>query len=181
MDWRHFQIWSGYLGHFDKCNDLFHTDSSYDEKFLQPELDSISHHWYCLPISRNFEDVLFKVNQIQNIFSFPFYVFYICKVWTSRNNKLVLQDWLNIFKGAILTSATVPWHWLIFCPAPKVSTYIGRALKKRPLESPQIPEVALVVFTPDWRQCTLYLYIITILRLHPSLDLTNKPHQTTFV
>ena len=30
-----------------------------------------------------------------------------------------------ISKGAILTSATVPWHGLICCPAPKVSTYIG--------------------------------------------------------
>ena len=70
MDWRHFQIWSGYLGHFDKCNDLFHTDSSYDEKFLQPELDSTGHHWYCLPIFRSFEDVLFKVNQIQKIYKY---------------------------------------------------------------------------------------------------------------
>ena len=42
----------------------------------------------------------------------------------------------EIIKGAVLTSATVPWHGLIFCPGPKVSTYIG-CPKKRPLESPK--------------------------------------------
>ena len=39
-------------------------------------------------------------------------------------------------KGTILTSATVPWHWLFFCPAPKVSTYIRHPEKKN-LQSPK--------------------------------------------
>ena len=41
--------------------------------------------------------------------------------------------------------------WVDFLSRPKVSTYIGHP-EKRPIESPRIPEVALVVFTPDRRQ-----------------------------
>ena len=52
-----------------------------------------------------------------------------------------------MFKGAHLASATVPWHWLFFCPAPNVRTYFGCLVTKRP----QIPEMALVDFCPDWR------------------------------
>ena len=48
-----------------------------------------------------------------------------------------------------LGSATVPWHWLFFCPALKVSTYFGCPEKR----IPRIPEVALVDLTPDRRQC----------------------------
>ena len=52
-----------------------------------------------------------------------------------------------IYKGAKLTSATGPWHWLFFCPAPKVSTVVSTYIG-RPEKIPRNPGVALVVFTP---------------------------------
>ena len=33
-------------------------------------------------------------------------------------------------KGAHLASATVPWHWLFFCPAPKFGAYFGCLVTK---------------------------------------------------
>ena len=39
-----------------------------------------------------------------------------------------------------------------FFAQPRKSVHILGASKKRPLESPRIPKVALVVFTSDWRQ-----------------------------
>ena len=33
------------------------------------------------------------------------------------------------YKGAHLASATVPWHWLFFCSAPKVWAYFGPVTK----------------------------------------------------
>ena len=39
-------------------------------------------------------------------------------------------------KGAHLASATMPWHWLFFCPAPKVRAYFGRPVTKS-LDSPK--------------------------------------------
>ena len=35
-----------------------------------------------------------------------------------------------MYKGVHLASATVPWHWLFFCPAPKVRAYFGRHITK---------------------------------------------------
>ena len=35
-----------------------------------------------------------------------------------------------MFKGAILISATVPWHWLIFCLETLSTSLIGHLLKK---------------------------------------------------
>ena len=32
--------------------------------------------------------------------------------------------------GAHLASATVPWHWLCFCPTPKFGVYFGCLIKK---------------------------------------------------
>ena len=37
---------------------------------------------------------------------------------------IIFTKMIDMFKGAELASATVPWHWLFFCPAPKVSTYL---------------------------------------------------------
>ena len=33
-------------------------------------------------------------------------------------------------KGAHLASATMPWHWLFFCPALKVRAYFGCPVTK---------------------------------------------------
>ena len=38
--------------------------------------------------------------------------------------------------GAHLASATVPWHWLFFCPAPKFCTHFGHSVTKS-LKSPK--------------------------------------------
>ena len=35
-----------------------------------------------------------------------------------------------MYKGVHLASATVPWHWLFFCPAAKVRAYFGRHITK---------------------------------------------------
>ena len=37
---------------------------------------------------------------------------------------------LGIINGAHLASATVPWHWLFFCPAPKFGAYFGCLVTK---------------------------------------------------
>ena len=42
----------------------------------------------------------------------------------------------GIDKGAHLASATVPWHWLFFCLAPKVRAYFGCPVTKI-LDSPK--------------------------------------------
>ena len=34
------------------------------------------------------------------------------------------------YKGALLASATVPWHWLFYCPAPKFRAYFGCPVTK---------------------------------------------------
>ena len=52
-----------------------------------------------------------------------------------------------MYNGAHLASATVPWHWLFFCPAPKFGVYFGCLVKKKS----QSPEVALVDFRPNGR------------------------------
>ena len=59
----------------------------------------------------------------------------------------------GICKGAILTSATGPWHWLFFAP-PRKSVHKSVHILGAPKNHPQIPEVALVDFIPDWRQCS---------------------------
>ena len=41
-----------------------------------------------------------------------------------------------MYKGAHLASATVPWHWLFFCPAPKVRAYFGHSITKS-IDSPK--------------------------------------------
>ena len=73
-------------------------------------------------------------------------------------------------KGAKQASATVPWHWLFFCPAPKIhNTKQVHILGK----NSQIPEVALVDFTPDQRQCKFLFqngyYVFLIPTYIPSL------------
>ena len=45
----------------------------------------------------------------------------------------------------------MPWHRLIFCPAPKVSTYVGLPEKKTPW-IPSNPRSGTGCFYPDWRQ-----------------------------
>ena len=52
-----------------------------------------------------------------------------------------------INKGTILTSATGPWHWLFLCP-PRKSVHKLVHILGAPKKHPQIPEVALVDFTP---------------------------------
>ena len=59
---------------------------------------------------------------------------------------------LHIYKGAVLTSATVPWHGLIFCL--EASKHCLQAsfsdCRSKSLEA---SEVALAVFTADRRPC----------------------------
>ena len=59
---------------------------------------------------------------------------------------------IHIDKGAHLASATVPWHWLFFCPAPKVRANFGRAIAKS-LKSPQWHWLILA------QMCALAYYI----------------------
>ena len=42
-----------------------------------------------------------------------------------------------IINGAHLASATVPWHWLFFCPAPKFGAYFGWLVTKN-LKAPKL-------------------------------------------
>ena len=42
----------------------------------------------------------------------------------------------KINKGAHLASATVPWHWLFFCPAPKIRVKFG-CLVTKSLKAPK--------------------------------------------
>ena len=48
-----------------------------------------------------------------------------------------IDDFFMMIKGAHLASATVPWHWLFFCPALKVRAYFGRHITKS-LDSPKL-------------------------------------------
>ena len=41
-----------------------------------------------------------------------------------------------MYNGAHLASATVPWHWLFFCPAPKFRAYFGCLVTKN-LKAPK--------------------------------------------
>ena len=61
-----------------------------------------------------------------------------------------------IFNGAHLASATVPWHWLFFCPAPKFCTHFGRPVTKS-LKSPKWHWLILV-------QMDALVHVINILR-----------------
>ena len=47
-----------------------------------------------------------------------------------------IDDFFMMIKGAHLASATVPWHWLFFCPAPKVRAYFEHPITKS-LDSPK--------------------------------------------
>ena len=50
-----------------------------------------------------------------------------CAHWVRIFLRL-LRSYIN--NGAHLASATVPWHWLCFCPAPKFGVYFGCLIKK---------------------------------------------------
>ena len=64
------------------------------------------------------------------------------------------SEWYYIYyQGRHSNQSHVPWHWLFFCPAPKVSTFFGRPPHNK---NSTIPKVALVDFTPNWRQCILH-------------------------
>ena len=56
----------------------------------------------------------------------------------SQHKNLVTNSELptSTSNGAHLASATVPWHWLFFCPAPKVRAYFGCPVTKN-LDSPK--------------------------------------------
>ena len=45
-----------------------------------------------------------------------------------------------MYNGAHLASATVPWHWLFFCPAPKFGAYFNK--------KSQSPEVHWLILDP---------------------------------
>ena len=80
----------------------------------------------------------------------------------------------TISKGAHLTSATVPWHWLFFCPVPKVRAYFGRPVTKS-LDSLKwrqlifVPMCALEYFKIYFPNC-----INTIYHVRQSVSDTNS-------
>ena len=115
----------------------------------------------------------------------------LCELMLFANNKVFFQDpctymytysflsekldWTyqnstTMYKGAILTSATVPWHGLIFCleRLPRNIVY-----KPRWSSTIEASEVALVVFTADWRPWRCHSWIIR--HHYKKLQNSNKP------
>ena len=55
----------------------------------------------------------------------------------NSQDHIIISDFHNhsikvscILNGAHLASATVPWHWLFFCPAPKIRVKFGCPVTK---------------------------------------------------
>ena len=84
-----------------------------------------------------FGNLILKVLRSKFVISQNFCIsrFYIPTYIVSGVHRLQIHTYtlkkaIIITKGAHLVSATVPWHWLFFCPAPKIRVKFGCPVTK---------------------------------------------------